>query len=208
MAVSLPSHCALPWLFEVVAWTFGCCTTTKDLFECLDCLWCPETSWIPSEHISNWLFPTSFLAGPLMCQVTRKNKKLTSTMGLLLTLAAYEVANEYKVAFSMVMNNSATWIPLAVAAICVPLLLWGLSTNRKIRGIKWEALVSACKQHTSTDMPCYACSSRGCSALQGWFCSIPLRKTASCVQLIMKSSLIFPLMQPQSSAPISALPAL
>lgn len=29
-------------------------------------------------------------------------------MGLLLTLFAYEVANEYKVAFSTVMNNSAT----------------------------------------------------------------------------------------------------
>lgn len=64
-------------------------------------------------------------------------------MGLLLTLFAYEVANEYKVAFSTVMNNSATWIPLAFAAICVPLLLWGLSVNRKGRGIKWVTLVSA-----------------------------------------------------------------
>jgi len=42
-----------------------------------------------------------------MYQVTRENKNLSSSVGLLVTPFAYEVANEYKVAFSVLMKNSA-----------------------------------------------------------------------------------------------------
>ena len=143
----------------------------------------------------------------LMYQVTRENKNLSSSVGLLVTPFAYEVANEYKVAFSVLMKNSAVWIPLAFNAICVLMLLWGLKTENG----PWHQMTGADLSTANGTFPSMCPTMPAphrAPHSTALVCSFPLTKTSSYVQHIMKGRSISLLTQSHSSVPISALPAL